>query len=322
MTDTMPNHLAQPGTQHSSPAYCFTHNDPYDRNAAIELVVPRLLGSRAFMQSIRAFTVPEDGIALWFLGQNGYIVKDPSGLLIGIDLYLTDSCAATFGNLAFRVNRQLPVFIEPEDLEIDAFLTTHSHQDHADPETIRRVSKGNTIFIGPFDSMRIFEECEVPKAMQRLVHPGETLRLSNKVTMQSTFALPTDDTDLNHTGVVLELANGIRYCNSGDTAYFERLASLLPKNIDVLSICINGGFHNLAPMQAAEIVKKMQPRVVIPCHYDMMINNVGSPEMFRAALDIVQSTAKFQMLRYYEPWVYRRESADPKAAGHAPAEER
>jgi L-ascorbate 6-phosphate lactonase len=165
--------------------------------------------------------------------------------------------------------------------------------------------------VGPFDSMRVFEECGVPPALRHLIHPGEVLRLSDAVNLRATFALPTDATDLNHTGVLLEFANGVRFFNTGDTAYSERLAALLPENVDVCTICINGGFHNLAPLQAAEIVKAIRPRVVIPCHYDMMINNVGSPEMFRTALDLVQSTAAFQMLRYYEPWVYRREQALP-----------
>ena len=49
----------------------------------------------------------------------------------------------------------------------------------------------------------------------------------------------------------------------------------------------------------------MNPRVVIPCHFDMLIHNVGSPDMFRVALDLMGSPAKFVMLNYYEPWLYR-----------------
>ena len=32
-------------------------------------------------------------------------------------------------------------------------------------------------------------------------------------------------------------------------------------------------------MQAAHIVKIIDPVVAIPCHYDMMINNIGHPDM-------------------------------------------
>ena len=93
------------------------------------------------MDSIRTYEVPSDSLAVWFLGQNGFLLKSASAPLIGIDLYLSDSCAETFSHLPFRLNRQLPVFIEPEDLDVDVFITTHSHHDHADPETISRLSR-------------------------------------------------------------------------------------------------------------------------------------------------------------------------------------
>jgi len=301
MTETLENRTS------SAERLIFTRNDPFDRNAPIQLVLPQLLTSRAYMRSIREYAVPADAIAVWFLGQNGFLLKDVSGLLVGIDLYLTDSCAARFAHLPFRVNRQLPIFIEPEHLDIDVFITTHSHDDHADPETIRRLDKSKKMsFLGPFDSIRVYRECGVPESCRSLLHPGETVRIGATTTVQATFALPTDATDLNHTGMLLEFANGIRFYNSGDTAYAERLMALLPADVDVCAICINGGFHNLSATQAGAIVKAIRPRIVIPCHYDMMVCNTGSPEMFRAALAIAGSDAHFVQLNYYEPWLYSR----------------
>lgn len=284
----------------------YSRNDPFDRDATIQLVVPQRMESRRYMQSIRELNVPADAIGIWFLGQNGFLLKDTSGLLIGIDLYLTNSCAGSFAHLPFRCDRQLPVFIEPEDLDIDVFITTHSHQDHADPETIRRVVKKNTRFVGPFDSVRVYRGCGVPESSIDLIHPGETVAVRSSVTVLATFALPTDATDLNHTGVLIEFANGIRFYDTGDTAYTERLNSLLPTGVDVCAICINGGFHNLSAMQAAAIVKSVGPRVVVPCHYDMMVNNVGSPEMLRVAMDVLSCDVAFHIMEYYKPWLYVR----------------
>jgi L-ascorbate 6-phosphate lactonase len=286
----------------------FNKNDPYDRSAPIQTVVPTLVESREYMRSIRSFDVPKDSIAIWYLGQNGFILRGGAGPLIAIDLYLSNSCATAFAHLPFRLDRQLPVFIKPEDLDVDVFVTTHSHQDHADPETIRGVGKtGATQFVGPFDSMRIYYENGVPESCCRLIHPGESIDLGGSTTMTATFALPTDDTDLNHTGTLLEFANGVRFYNTGDTAYAEHLEALLPKNVDICAICINGGFHNLAPMQAAQIVKAISPRVAVPCHYDMMVNNTGSPDAFRVSLDLIGSDAAFNLMPYYKSWLYRRD---------------
>ncbi len=204
--------------------YGFERNRPFDREAPIEMAVNQLQSSAEYMNRIRSFAVPPNSLAIWFMGQNGFILKDEDGFLIGIDLYLSNSCAQTFAHLPFRLDRQLPIFIEPEDLELDVFITTHSHDDHADPETIRRIPRSSgTRFVGPFDSLRVFRECGVPESHQRLIHPGETLELSSAVTLRATFALPTDGTDLNHTGALLEFRNGITFYNTGDTAYAEIL---------------------------------------------------------------------------------------------------
>ena len=296
-------------SQHRMKNYDFGTNNPFDRSAPVRMVLDRLLDSRGYMDSIRSFSVPPNGLAVWFFGQNGFIVKAGQGPLIGIDLYLTDSCAQRFAELPFRVNRQLPVFVEPEDLDVDVFLTTHSHDDHADPETIRRFArKRHAAFIGPWQSIQRYEQCGVPSASCHLLHPGQELQFGGPTKVRGTFALSTDNTDLNHLGVLFEFANGITFYNTGDTAYCELLKDLLPRNPDICTICINGGFHNLSHMQAAEIVAAIQPKVAIPCHYDMMINNVGYPQMLEASLRVLGSDVGVRILPYYEPWVYLRQT--------------
>ena len=59
-------------------------------------------------------------------------------------------------------------------------------------------------------------------------------------------------------------------------------------------------------MQAAHIVKIIDPVAAIPCHYDMMINNIGHPDMLQAALGLVGSNARVQVLDYYRPWVFQK----------------
>jgi L-ascorbate 6-phosphate lactonase len=281
-------------------------NDPFDRKAPVAMLVPRLMESRAFMDSIRAFQPPPDTLAVWFLGQNGFLLKHGAGPLIGIDLYLTNSCASLSADLPFRMDRQLPIFIEPEDLDVDVFATTHSHDDHADPETLCRMDRSRSLFLGPWDSVHRYRKCGVAEERCRLIHPGESVDLGNGVSVQATFALPTDTTDLNHSGLLFRFPGGITFYNTGDTAYAERLPSLLPSEVDICAICMNGGYYNLGPAQAAAVVHQIRPRVVIPCHYDMMVNNTGSPAMMHVALERLGSQAQFVVLPYYEPWLYRR----------------
>ena len=288
------------------PSYQFHRNDPFDPTRPVMLVVEQQRSSREYMRSVREFQVPPDSLAVWYLGQNGFLLKDETSSLFGIDLYLTNSCAEGPNNYTYRVDRQLPIFIEPEDLDIDVFLVTHSHQDHTDPQTIARMPKSKeTIFLGPFDAARVFAECGVQSSACRVFHPGEMMEIGS-TKLQGTFAFPTDPTDLNHIGILLTFETGITFYNTGDTAWSDRLSLLLPRDVDICTICINGGYHNLSSEHAALIIRDINPHVAIPCHYDMMVNNVGSPNMFRAALEREGVRDRFHMLAYYAPWLYKK----------------
>jgi len=65
-----------------------------------------------------------DGLAIWYLGCNGFIVKSSGGTTIFIDPYLGTGDPP-------RTVRMVPVPFNPEDItECDAILGTHEHTDH------------------------------------------------------------------------------------------------------------------------------------------------------------------------------------------------
>jgi L-ascorbate 6-phosphate lactonase len=289
------------------PKYNFNLNDPFDKQSEIKYIIDSQMGSNQFMDSIKRFAVSENELAIWFLGQNGFILKSGSRPILAIDPYLTNSCATLYNDQnEFRLDRQLPVFIEPEDLDVDYILVTHSHDDHADPETLKRCgNKHTTTFIGPWEGYQKFLKCDILEKDCCLTHPNQAIEI-NGINIRGTFALPTDHTDLNHIGYMIEFSNGIRFYNSGDTAYCDLFTHINKFKVDICTICINGGFHNLSHMEAARIVKEINPKVVIPCHYDMMVNNVGDPDMFKAALQILSVKSQYQQIDYYQPWLYSK----------------
>src|SRR5262245_66519880 len=96
--------------------------------------------SQEFMMAVRQHRVEKGSVALWWLGQNGFLIRSPRGITISVDAYLTNWCQVQYGErIGLNLNRRVPVFVEPEELDVDLFLCTHSHEDHADPETIRRL---------------------------------------------------------------------------------------------------------------------------------------------------------------------------------------
>jgi L-ascorbate 6-phosphate lactonase len=258
----------------------------------------------SLMRAIRETAVPAKSVALWWLGQNSYIFKTPEGTVAGVDLYLTDSCNGIEPGLDLA--RQVPVLIPPEEVDVDLFLCTHNHQDHTDPETIRGLrNKDTTLFIGPHPSCGIFRAEGVEDGRIQASWPDCEIDHGD-LKIRGTFAIPTDDTDLNHMGFVLEFGGGPKIYITGDTDYHELLCSAAKHSPDLLITCINGGFNNLSHWEAAELASSIKPTAAIPCHYDMFPDNSVSPRQFEAALKVKAPEVAYQQLQHGKPFLYSR----------------
>lgn len=260
--------------------------------------------STALMQGIRRFPVERGSCALWWLGQNGFLVRSPGGVLLAIDAYLTDSVQTVHGEPhGLDLRRRVPVFIEPESLDVDFFLCTHSHDDHADPETIRRLDQGRISgFGGPGLTCAKFGRLGVAAEKTEQIYPGGTMRAGD-IEVQGTFALPTDETDLNHVGFFLKIDNGPGIYVTGDTDYSGLLGAVGRLQPDLMITCINGGYNNLSHWEAAELAAAVKPRIAIPCHYDMFRDNSVDPAQFRASLSVRAPGVHYQQLEYVTPFV-------------------
>lgn len=271
-------------------------------------------------EDFEALDVPADGFAVWFLGQNSFLLKSPEGTTIAIDPYLSDWCA-TRGKSRKPTSRSrlFPPPIDPEDLDVDWVLLTHSHCDHADPETLSRMPRKALRIVAPADAARIAAEAGIPEERIYRIHPGEELPLvkergvlaraarirsgsSNEspaghpLSARATFALPTDGSDLNHIGFLIRFPSGASFWDTGDSAWSDTLPTLataglregLPEGAsgpDLMAVCINAGYGNLSHWEASRLVGAATPSYAIPTHWDLFPHNRCDPEPFRTSLD-------------------------------------
>jgi L-ascorbate 6-phosphate lactonase len=256
----------------------------------------------SLMEQIRAYPVPKKSVGIWWLGQNGFIFKTPEGTLAGVDLYLTDSCGPAYPGV--NLWRQVPVLIPPEELRVDVFTCTHNHQDHTDPETIRGLREKDTMqFAGPAPSCRVFRNEGVEEGRIVTAWPDCEIGFRD-ITIRGTFAMPTDDTDLNHMGFVFEFGNGPKVYVTGDTDFTELLYSAAKHKPDLVITCINGGFNNLSHWEAATLAAAIRPKAAIPCHYDMFPDNAVDPHQFQAALKVRAPEVGYVEMQHGRPLVF------------------
>ncbi|MGK0290924.1 MAG: L-ascorbate 6-phosphate lactonase [bacterium] len=273
-------------------------------NPAEELIFPKKVevrySSSEYMQVIKEEIIPAGKVGIWFLGQNCFILKSDQGTTLITDPYLTDFCGSGRTLEKTEKSRILPIFIQPEDLDVDLVMITHSHKDHADPFTLERLNKDrNMQFMAPWQAVEVLKEAGIDGDKVELMHPLQKYQFKD-LSITGTFAEPTSNDDLNHMGFAVQFSNGKTYYNSGDTAYTELLSHVRDFNVDFMTICINGGYHNLSHWEASKIVAEIKPKAAIPCHYDMMPTNLQHPKMFKKSLATNAPDVEYHELDYYK----------------------
>lgn len=237
-------------------------------------------------QALKECTVPKGSVALVWLGQAGFILKSPGGHILGLDPYLSNSCAS-LGAAGIDMERQVPVPLHPRYLRLcDTLLFSHSHQDHVDPETIEQYLKagGQSDIIAPHEAASRLESIGVPPAKISRTWPNHS-HTAGDFTIKATFAIPLGGDDLTHVGFLIQAAGGPRIYFTGDTDYNDILPlSVAPYQPDIMATVINPAFRNLSPIEAARLANAIRPRWVIPCHWDMFPDNSLPPQMLRTNL--------------------------------------
>lgn len=93
-----------------------------------------------------------NGLALWYLGCNGFALKSSGGTTLFIDPYLGTGDPP-------RTVRMIPVPFEPDDVvDADALFVTHEHSDHVDgPSQGPLLAETGATMIGPDTSLDVVE---------------------------------------------------------------------------------------------------------------------------------------------------------------------
>jgi L-ascorbate 6-phosphate lactonase len=253
------------------------------------------------LQQVRAHPTPSGHATVWWLGQAGFILRSPGGVVLALDPYLSNSCKAIGDEHGFDMNRQVPPPIAPEELAgLDAYVMTHSHQDHCDPETLAssRAAGGRGPYVAPAETIEKLKSLGVPEEELRLVWPNREIVFGD-VSLRTTFAIPFAGDDLTHVGYLITIQGGPKIYFTGDTGWHEMLAEvMLPHQPDALVCVINPAFRNLSPAEAALLAKRLNVKTVIPCHHDLFKDNCQPPQMLHTNLKLHGMGERYRLLQH------------------------
>jgi len=220
-------------------------------------------------EKIKALKVDKGEIALFYLAQAGFCIKTHSNKIIIIDAYLSDAAERLF---AFK--RMIPSVIRPEEVDADLYLSTHSHVDHLDIDSLPEIAKNKkTYFIGSPDCEELYRQNEIPKERYCILKLNEEWK-GNDVSVKAIYA---DHGDLapDAVGMLIDI-EGIKIYHAGDTCFAtDKIKASLNSKVDIMIVPINGQFGNLNASEACLLAKEIRPKVLIASHFWMFLQHVS-----------------------------------------------
>ena len=213
---------------------------------------------------LREIQAHHKGIAIWWVGNAGWLIKSDD-LLIGIDLDLSTEEKAA----------RPP--ISPQELagELDAVFVTHHHGDHCNVPTIRTLAQGaRCTFVLPRPCLK--EVSDLGIAKERMIvpeplHPfdfkGIHIEPVHAIHGNQEFTVLTREPDFvesmaHNCGYVLNI-QGKRFFHPGDSVLTEEHLGL--KNIDVLFV--SPTVHNMYLDRSMILINRLEPAYIFPQHF-------------------------------------------------------
>ena len=254
-----------------------------------------MLSSSELIAQIDRLVVPQGQIALWALGQAGFVIKGGDTIAY-IDPYLSDSIAQGGGP-----PRRFGVPIDPTAIwHAQAVFATHEHGDHADEATLRALlaaSPAATLITSP-QGRAIALRAEI--ADERIVTPrlGEEVALAGLRYTAIPAAHYTYEVDTaGHSrwmGFLIK-CNGVTIYHAGDTVIIPQIfEALAGEPIDLALLPINGRDYfreqrnlvgNTWPGEAIDMAVQLKARVLLAIHNDLFAHNRVNPGLLFHELD-------------------------------------
>ncbi len=227
-----------------------------------------------FADIVKQTKVNKGNIAIFFLGQAGFILKDSQNHLIAYDPYLSDCCNRFFG-----FKRLMPYLLKPDELVFDCVICSHGHYDHLDPDSVGGFLNN--------DKTKLYTTQDGISELEKLgIHSGVKIECGDEIQLPGEFEKARfvfcDHGKLapDAVGTVISVA-GKKLYFAGDTAYRpDRLLNEYTMNCDFAALPINGKFGNMNEEEAATIAKKIASKMTVPCHYWNFAEHGGNPAEF------------------------------------------
>jgi len=281
-------------------------------------MIEPVLKQTALLNDIAAAQPQSGEVCIWWLGQSGYAIKTAS-ILFYIDLYLSESLTTKYANTEKPHVRMTSAPLRGAELTDARWVfASHKHSDHLDPGTMPPLFAASPAaqLVLPTAVVEHAVTLGLPRARLIPTRGDEAITVGGMTVRSVPSAHPgldyTEDKGYPFLGYQFEV-DGLKIYHSGDTIIYDGLAERLQQlKPDIMFLPINGtdarrdAFGtppNMNMQTAVDLATTVQPRLLIPHHYDMFTFNTADVNDFIPLAE--RAGLNFAVLRPAERFTWR-----------------
>lgn len=181
-----------------------------------------------------------------------------------------------FDQSTVRITGEKTIYIDPrrvlgEPHDADIIFITHTHNDHYEIDSIKRVMKPSTVVYITEDGVEQAKSdglTNVTGVVPGMDYNADGIKFSTIAAYNTAAERQNHKKEFNWVGYIITI-NGYNYYSAGDTDFTEEIKNI-SKPVDVAFLPIDGKY-NMPAEQAAEAANAIKPKVAVPYHYNNFV---------------------------------------------------
>jgi len=180
------------------------------------------------------------------------------------------------GHASFKIKDDEIIYIDPYQIKdkdkADIILATHDHFDHCSVEDIEKISKSDTIIVGPRKIAKIL------KGQIKTISPGEKINIKDieiegipSYNLNKSFHQKKEE----NLGFIIKIKDTKIY-HTGDTDFIPEMENI---KCDICLLPV-GGTYTMDAKEAAKAADVIKPKIAIPMHWGSIVGSKEDAEEF------------------------------------------